>query len=158
MLRHINIAREEYGCEAHTVHEGCERVVYVNGENLPVRLLSLQKLLDLAECIHAGSGTHVSESETSKDLDLLDLANVTGTILTISGDSQPPVTQRHLLVANVNNINWVVVTRVPRKLVVKVGALPRLGDGPVEEGVALVRPYALHKPGLIFLFVMKDGI
>lgn len=66
--------------------------------------------------------------------------------------------QGNILVANVDDVDRVIVPGEVRKVVVKVGALPRLGDGPVKKGVALVRPHILHKAHSVILIVMEDGV
>lgn len=65
---------------------------------------------------------------------------------------------RHLHLTNVKQVDGIIVTRISRKVVVKVGALPRLGDRSIMEGVGFVRPYTFHKTNLVLLVVMEDGI
>lgn len=60
--------------------------------------------------------------------------------------------------ANVENVNGVVVTGVPRELVLVVGALPRLGDGTVVERVCAVRPDAVDEAWLVILIIVENGV
>ena len=69
-----------------------------------------------------------------------------------------PVEGEYLHLADVEQVNRIVVTGVSSKVMVKVGALPRLRDGTVVERVGLVRPDTFNKTGLLFLVVVEDGV
>lgn len=63
-----------------------------------------------------------------------------------------------LRLTDIKEIDGVVVTRKVGVIVIKVGALPSLGDGAVVEGVRLVRPNTLHKSRCILLIVVEHGV
>lgn len=138
-----------------TVDQRSERVVDVDGKDLPVRFVPLELRLEWTSD-NAGQ-THVVESKSSKDLDLFHLADVPRATPKLASTSNL-LEERNVLITNVDDVDGVVIPGELGKVVVKVGALPCLGDGPVEERVALVRPHVLHEAHGIVLLVVENGV
>lgn len=63
-----------------------------------------------------------------------------------------------LLLANVEQVDGVVVADLVGVGVLEVGRLPGLRDGAVEEGVALVGPDALDEARGVVAVVVEDGV
>ena len=66
---------------------------------------------------------------------------------------------RNLLeTADLEDVDRIIVAGEAGEVVIVIGVLPRLRDGPIVEWVCLVRPDAIHEARLLLLVIVKDGI
>lgn len=85
--------------------------------------------------------THINHGKSTKNLDLLHLANM-----------------RRLNGANVKDVHGVIVTDVSGKLMLDSRVLPSLRDGSVAEWVCLVRPDVDDVARLVLFVIVEDWI
>lgn len=108
-----------------TVNQSSERVLYVNGNDLPVSLTTLYASVSIP-FPSAMYRTYIVQCKATKDLDRLDLSNVGRAIYKSVFASS--FVKQHSRFSDIEQINGVVVTRVPSEIVVKIGTLPSLGN------------------------------
>jgi hypothetical protein len=110
------------------------------------------------------SGTNIVQSEAAENLDLLDLSDKTGTSTPDRRRAQSPshTSNYHLilysLLADVKQVNRIVIPFKPGERMFEVWALPCLRDRTVQEGVGYVWPDVLHESRGAFSGVVEDGV
>lgn len=101
--------------------------------------------------------TYISQGKTAKNLDLLHLASVPRTAV-----CQEAQLLRFfcvlLLLANVEQVNRIIIAIQSGELMFEVGAFPSLRDRTVQKGVGLVRPDVLNVSRASIPRVVKNRV
>lgn len=108
-----------------TVDQRSERVLGVNGNDLPVSLATLHASVSNL-FVSAMYQTYIIQCKATKDLDRLNLSNMGRSIC--KSVFALSFVESHSRLSDIKQINGIVVTRISSEIVVKIGTLPSLGD------------------------------
>jgi hypothetical protein len=82
----------------------------------------------------------VVQRQTTKNFNLLHLTRITW------------------ILADIEEVHWVIVARKASKVMIKVGTFPSLRDRSVQKWVGLVRPDRFHEPRFVIIFILEDRV